>query len=45
MASVDYAVGFEPATTEFDESFRLKTVGAGETIGTKLTMKFQKINA
>lgn len=33
MASGDYALGFEPCTTELDGGFEYRTLGAGESVG------------
>lgn len=43
MAAGDYALGFEPATTELDDRFEYKTIAAGEKIEFKIELKVEKI--
>lgn len=43
MACGDYALGLEPCTTELDDRFAYKTVGAGEQVRFKVSLTVEKI--
>ena len=43
MASGDYALGFEPASTELDNRFVLKPIAPGEKINFKIELSVEKI--
>lgn len=38
-ASGDYALGLEPATTHLDGAFRMRKLGAGQTVDFEITMQ------
>ena len=42
MASGDYALGFEPCTTELDGSFEYKTVKAGESVTFEVNISVER---
>lgn len=42
MASGDYALGLEPCTTELDDRFQYKKVGAGEKVSFKVCLSVEK---
>ena len=44
MASGDYALGLEPATTELDDRFQYRTVAPGESIQFSVTMTVEGLN-
>ena len=43
MASGDYALGFEPASTELDDNFILRPINPGEKINFKVELSVNKI--
>lgn len=43
MASGDYALGFEPASTKLDDSFVLKPIAPGEKINFRVELEVNKI--
>lgn len=42
IASGDYALGLEPCTTQLDDRFAYKTVGAGESIAFRVSISVKK---
>lgn len=43
MASGDYALGLEPCTTELDDRFTYRQIGAGEKLSFRLTLSVNKL--
>lgn len=43
MASGDYALGFEPSSTELDNRFKMKHIAAGEKVNFKIELSINKI--
>lgn len=43
MASGDYALGFEPASTELDDNFVLRSIAPGEKINFRIELEINKI--
>ena len=43
MASGDYALGLEPCSTELDDRFAYKTIGAGEKITFSVSLSVDRV--